>query len=55
MNLTPVELDKETGELFVVLPAEIMEQMGWKAGDEVTWKLGDNKTAQITIRKQDEQ
>jgi len=33
-----VQEDPETGDLFFVFPDELIDEMGWNVGDELTWK-----------------
>jgi hypothetical protein len=33
--------DPETGELILPIPTELMNQMGWKEGDELNFDLDD--------------
>ena len=33
--------DPETGELILPIPPELMNQMGWKEGDELNFDLDD--------------
>lgn len=34
--------DPETGDLILPLPPELLEQMGWKEGDEIDFSVDDN-------------
>ena len=34
--------DAETGELTVPFPADLLETMGWKEGDEISWEIEGN-------------
>lgn len=33
-----VQEDPETGDALLPLPQELLDQMGWKEGDEIEWK-----------------
>lgn len=33
-----VEHNEITDEYYVILPEELLKQVGWKAGDELKWK-----------------
>jgi hypothetical protein len=33
--------DPETGELILPIPAELLREMGWSAGDELSFDLDD--------------
>ena len=37
-----VQEDPQTGDLFLELPEELLEEMGWKEGDTLSWTSGDN-------------
>lgn len=43
----------EDGNLYVILPDEIMNQMGWATGDTLEWL--DVKDGSVTIVKKEEQ
>jgi bifunctional DNA-binding transcriptional regulator/antitoxin component of YhaV-PrlF toxin-antitoxin module len=48
MYRTTVEHDSELEEYFIILPQELMDEMGIKMGDELTWVVeGD----EIRLRK----
>lgn len=32
--------DSATGDIILPLPAELLEQVGWKEGDEIKWVEG---------------
>lgn len=32
--------DPETGDVILPLPPELLEQVGWKEGDEIEWVEG---------------
>ena len=34
--------DPETGDLLLPIPPELLKQMGWNEGDEITFDLDDN-------------
>ena len=42
-----LEKDPETGELILPFPQEMLDQLGWKDGDEIEWI--DNKDGSWSI------
>ena len=44
-----VQLDEETGEHMIEFPQNIMEEVGWKIGDNITWT--DNHDGSFTLSK----
>lgn len=44
-----VDLDPETGELILPLPADLLSMQGWKDGDELDWI--DNGNGSWTLQK----
>ena len=39
-----VQEDKDTGELFIIFPEDVIENLGWTENDELTWtELPDGK------------
>jgi hypothetical protein len=40
--------DPETGDMFLPLPPELLEKMGWKEGDILDWKPSSDGTWIIT-------
>ena len=44
-----LEEDSETGELILPLPQEILDDKGWKEGDELEWI--DNEDGSWTLEK----
>ena len=44
-----VQADPETGELYLQFPDELIDQLGWALGDELTWI--DNKDGSWTLHK----
>jgi len=50
-----VQIDKETGELFLPLPIEMLNQLGWDAGTDLVWLDNNNGTFSITNKKHLEQ
>jgi hypothetical protein len=56
---TKVEQNPETGELIINFPDELMEQVGWKIGDNILWEETQvcEETGEFTgavLRKADE-
>lgn len=41
--------DKETGDLILPLPDELLDQMGWKEGDNLEWFL--EESGSIVLKK----
>lgn len=33
---------EEDGELMLVFPANMMDELGWKAGDTIVWDMPDD-------------
>jgi bifunctional DNA-binding transcriptional regulator/antitoxin component of YhaV-PrlF toxin-antitoxin module len=49
-KITQIEIqDNSDGELFFEIPPALLEDLGWKEGDEV--KFTDNKKGGFTIKK----
>ena len=49
-----VQTDSQTGDLFIELPAGLLEQVGWKEGDDVLWtekKNGWKLTKSLPLKK----
>ena len=44
-----VEQNEATGECFIILPEELLEQMDWDEGDNVQWI--DNRDSSFTLKK----
>jgi hypothetical protein len=43
-----VQEDPETGDAILEFPPELMEQAGWKEGDNLTWKDLGNGSWSLT-------
>ncbi len=39
-----VKEDAETGDLYLDLPDDLIEELGWEIGDNLTWKQKDDET-----------
>ena len=39
------------GSLYIIIPEELIEELGWKVGENITWI--DNKDGSFTVRKED--
>lgn len=39
------------GSLYIIIPEELIEELGWKVGENITWI--DNKDGSFTMRKED--
>jgi hypothetical protein len=46
-----VEEDKETGELVLPLPVDMLSQMGWSEGTDLFWIDNDNGSFTLTDKK----
>ena len=44
-----VEQHEKTGECFILLPEELLEQMDWEEGDNIEWI--DNRDGSFTLKK----
>ena len=44
-----VQLDEETGEHMLEFPDDLMTEMGWEIGDNITWT--DNHDGSFTLSK----
>jgi hypothetical protein len=44
-----VKKDTLTQELYIELPEELLNNIGWKTGDEIKWI--DNKNGSFTLKK----
>lgn len=42
--------DLPNGDQFIDLPQEILDRLGWKAGDEIEWKE-DEMGAYVALKK----
>lgn len=47
-----IQEDPETGELFVVFPQRLLQQLGWKEGDTLQWI--ERPDGSWTIKKAEE-
>jgi len=45
-----VEYNKNTDEYYIILPKELLNQVGWSAGDNIKWKK--NKDGSFTLSKE---
>lgn len=50
--IVEVEEDKETGELLLPFPLDLLSQMGWAPGTELWWT--DNEDGSFSIREKKE-
>jgi len=46
-----VQTDPETGDLFLELPLGMLEQVGWKQGDEILWTEKTNSWELTKVKK----
>jgi hypothetical protein len=44
-----VEEDPETGDAILKFPEDLLEEAGWKEGDEIVWK--DNQDGSWSLTK----
>ena len=44
-----VQKDEQTEDLFIELPSKLMENLGWKTGDDVKWEETDDGGARGDI------
>lgn len=47
-----VVTDPETGELMLPFPPDLLSQMGWSEGTDLSWI--DNENGSFTIKKKEE-
>jgi nitrous oxide reductase accessory protein NosL len=47
-----IEQHETTGECFVLLPEDLLEQMDWQEGDNIKWI--DNRDGSFTLKKHEE-
>jgi bifunctional DNA-binding transcriptional regulator/antitoxin component of YhaV-PrlF toxin-antitoxin module len=40
------------GSLYIIIPEELIGELGWKVGENITWI--DNKDGSYTLRKDNE-
>jgi hypothetical protein len=48
-----IQEDPETGDAILEFPPELMEQAGWKEGDNLTWKDLGNGSWSLTKQQLD--
>ena len=46
-----VQKDEQTEDLFIELPSDLMENLGWKTGDDVKWEETDDGGFRLTKAK----
>jgi bifunctional DNA-binding transcriptional regulator/antitoxin component of YhaV-PrlF toxin-antitoxin module len=44
------QIDSETGDTIIPIPQELLDQLGWKEGDDIT--LSQNPDGTIVLNKQ---
>jgi hypothetical protein len=49
-----IQEDPETGEPFIELPQRLLEQLGWKEGDDLHWVEGTDGSWTIKKVEKDE-
>jgi hypothetical protein len=45
--IVQLEEDKATGELLLPFPPDLLSQMGWSEGTDLSWIVNDNGTVSI--------
>jgi hypothetical protein len=45
--IVQLEEDKTTGELLLPFPPDLLSQMGWSEGTDLSWIVNDNGTVSI--------
>ena len=48
-NILEVKYDSSTGDHYIELPPELLNQVGWDFGDTIIWK--DNEDGSYTLEK----
>jgi len=43
-----VQYNKHTEEYYVILPQQLLDQVGWVEGDEIKWKQRKDKSFVLT-------
>jgi len=41
--ITTVQEDPESGELFIEIPQDLLDELGWKIGDDLQWDIVNNQ------------
>ena len=49
-----IEEDPETGDLVMVFPAGLIEEMGWIEGDILTWDVSEGGDVSLRKKKDEE-
>lgn len=49
MTYTVIVQEDEHGELYIELPPELMDQLGWSIGDDLVWIVEED--GKILLRK----
>lgn len=45
-----ITLEEDNGDLIVPLPDDLLDQLGWRAGDTINWKdMGDGSWQLINL------
>jgi bifunctional DNA-binding transcriptional regulator/antitoxin component of YhaV-PrlF toxin-antitoxin module len=52
MTYLEIERDDNTQDLYITLPQEYLNQLGWEAGTEIVWEISEES---ITLRKYSEE
>jgi len=51
-KIVPIELDDVTGDLFITIPEDILNELSWEEGTVVQWDV--TKEGDIMLREVDE-
>lgn len=46
---------EENGELMLVFPADMMEELGWKQGDTIVWDMPDGGNVLIARKAREDE
>lgn len=46
-HIEKIQLDGLTGELYITIPDEFIEKLGWKEDDQLEWIAHDNGTLEL--------
>jgi len=48
-----VQQDAETGELYIELPEDLIEEMGWSEGDMINWIDNQDGSWSLLVERQE--
>lgn len=52
IHTSVIEQDDLTGDLYVIIPEEVLSELSWEEGDVVEWEVGPE--GELMCRKIDE-